>query len=94
MLLAIGRIGRHQIGDIAVNEELARIGPENRRHMNARIAAGDHHRARSLTVLGKAAIPGTVFDKGGRAPAVIALDQILRQRNGFNHGVLIDRSPA
>ena len=38
----------HKVGDIAVNEEFALIGSEDRGYVNAAVAAGNHHGARML----------------------------------------------
>ena len=56
MVLAVGRIGRHQIGDVAHDKQFARPGVEDRLRRRARIAAGDHHRFRRLPLARKIAV--------------------------------------
>ncbi|MPL88430.1 hypothetical protein SDC9_34453 [bioreactor metagenome] len=86
VVVAVGVVGRHQIRNVAVAEELARVGAEDRGHMDPRVAAGDDHRARALALVGEASVPGAVFRVGGRLPAMVAADQIRGQRpNVFLH---------
>ena len=70
--------GRHQICDIAVNEKFALIGTEDRRHMHAAVAAGNHHGAGALAFFCQTTIPTLVFRIRCRFPAVITRDQIVR----------------
>ena len=53
MVAAIGRIGRHEIGDIAHHEHLAGAGIEDGFRGGAGIAAGDHHDRGLLLALAK-----------------------------------------
>ena len=85
MLFAIRLIGRDKVGDIAVDEELTLIGPEDRGHMHAAVAAGDYHRARALPLSGQSAVPCLVLGIAGRLPPLIALQQIRRQSLGLVH---------
>ena len=66
VVLAVRRIGRHQVGDVAHDEQLARAGVEDRFGRGAGIAAGDHHGLRRLPVAGELAVAATL---GGIAPA-------------------------
>ncbi len=81
-------IGRDEVGDVAVDEELALLRPEDRGHMHPAVAARDDHRARSLTVGGEAAVPGRVLGEGRGPPAVVALDQGSGQWFHRSHRVL------
>jgi hypothetical protein len=87
MRLAVGLEFRHQTGDVAVDEELALIGAEDRGHMDPRVAAGDHHRPRPLPVLGQPPVPDPVLGIARRLPAMEALDQVRGERTGEFHGV-------
>ena len=79
VLLAVGGIGRHEVGNVAMDEELAAVGPEDRGDMHARVAARDHHGARPLPVIGQSSVPDVVFRERRGAPAMIALDEIVGQ---------------
>ena len=85
VMIAVRFIGRHQIGDIAVDEKLAGFRPENRRDMHPAVATGNHHHTRMLTVLGQAAIPRLVVIILGRPPAVIPINQIRREGSHVIH---------
>jgi hypothetical protein len=76
VVFAVGIIGRHQIGDVAVDEELALVRAEDRGDMHPAVAAGDHHGARVLAAAGQLAIPRLVVLPGRRPPAVKSLHQI------------------
>ena len=51
--LAARLVGRHQVGDVADDEQLARHGAEDRFRIDAAVAAGDDHRLGALPVGGQ-----------------------------------------
>ena len=74
MVFPIRRIGRHQVGNIAVNEKLTLLGTKYRAGKHAAVAAGNHQCTRLLP-LRQACIPGTLRC-GPAAPFLVALHQI------------------
>src|SRR5688572_6933989 len=86
MMPPIRRIGRHQIGDIAHDEDLTRSRIEDRLRRGARVAAGDHHDGRLLLAFAEAAV---AFGLGGIAASAeigIALKKPLRKIDALAHG--------
>ena len=73
-MFAVRVVGRHQVRDVAVDEELPRIRAEDRGDMHPAVAAGDHHGARALAFVRQPAVPGAVFRPGRGLPAMIAVD--------------------
>ena len=61
VIFALRLVGRHQIGDVPQNEQRARLGVEDRRHVDARVATGDHHRRRRLAELGQLLVAAAVL---------------------------------
>ncbi len=55
VLAAVRLVGRHEIGDVAEHEELARAGIEDHLGCRATVAAGDDHRGWLLAGAGKVA---------------------------------------
>ena len=60
MIFARGLVRRHQIGDVAHDEQCARLGIENRRDIDPRVAAGDDHRGRRLAELSELKVAAAV----------------------------------
>ena len=77
VIFALRLVGRHEIGDVAHDEQRARFGIEDRRHVDARIAAGDHHRHRRLAELGQLQIAAAVLGVHVAAEAEMTFDQRL-----------------
>ena len=79
MIAAVGRIGRHQIGDVAHHEQLARPGVEDHLRRDPGIAAADHHGLGRLAALGEVAVAALL----GREPAgpegAVAVEQPLAE---------------
>ena len=86
MVVSVGVKRGHQIGDVAVDKELALIRPEDGCHMHTAVAARNHHRARVLPVFGQTPVPATIFGINRGFPTVVAVDQIGRKRAGVLHG--------
>ena len=91
VLAAVGGVGRDQVGDVAVDEELALIGAEDGGDMHAAVTARDDHRAGVLAFLGEVAIPGFVVGIGGGLPAFVTLDEVGGQGRGGGHCGLLWR---
>src|SRR6476659_3001890 len=53
VIFALRLVRRHQIRHVAKDEKLARLGIEDRRYVDPRVAAGDRHRSRRLAELGE-----------------------------------------
>ena len=85
MPFTVGRIGRHKVGDVSMDEELALVRAEDAGHMHPAVAAGNHHGARMLATFGQTAEPGAVVLIGCGTPAVKALDQIGGKRADMGH---------
>ena len=88
MRLAVGFVFRDQVGDVAMDEELALVRPEDRGDMHPAVAAGNHHRARMLPDFGQPPVPALVFGIGSGLPPLIPLDQIAGQGFGMVHEVI------
>src|SRR3990172_9445260 len=67
---------RAEIGDVAHDEQRARLGIEDRRHIDTRIAAGNHHRGWRLAKLGELQIAAA----GGRMDVTAEPEIALNQR--------------
>ena len=85
MVVSVGFVWWDKARNVPVNEELARICAEYRRHMNATVTAGDDHGARALPLVSQPAVPGLVRLVSCGFPAMITLDQIRRQRFSVFH---------
>src|SRR5262249_36458117 len=75
----VGRIGRHQVGDVAHHEQLAGSGIENDFRRYPRVTAADHHDFRRLSMLGQFAIAALLGRKPAGPNGLIALEPPLRQ---------------
>ena len=64
--LPVRRVGRHDVGDVAHDEQLARAGVEDHLRRDARIAAADHHDLRRLAALRPARGSGPAPAAAGR----------------------------
>jgi len=79
MRAAIGRIDRHQIGDVAHHEQFAGAGIENHLRRHPGIAAADHHHVRRLAAFGQFAIAGLFGRQPLRRKGAVAIEQMLRK---------------
>jgi len=77
VMVDVRPIGGHQVGDVAMDEELALLGPENRGHMHPAITTRDHHGAGVLALFREVAIPRLVLGIGRCLPTMITLNQIV-----------------
>jgi hypothetical protein len=74
-LCAVGRIGRHEIGDVPDHEQLAGSGVENDLRRYAAVAAADHHGFRLLPLIGQFAKAVLLGRQPRRKKGPITLDQ-------------------
>jgi hypothetical protein len=79
VIRAVGRIGRHQIGDVAHDEQLARPGVEDDFRRHPRVAAADDHDLGRLPALGQVAVAALLGRKPAGLERRIAVEQTLRQ---------------
>ena len=79
--LPVGLVGRHDVGDVAHDEELARARVENDLRRDPRIAAADHHDLRRLPGFPKLAIAVLLAAQAAVEKSAIALDETLRKRH-------------
>jgi len=79
VIVAVRLIGRHQVGDVAHDEELTRPGIEDGFRRRPRIAATNHHHARLLAGLGElgVALPLIGQPAGGKRP--VPFEQLWRK---------------
>ena len=63
---AVGRVGRHQVGDVAHHEQLARPRVEDHLGRHPRVAAADDHDLRRLPGVGQLAVARPARCAGGR----------------------------
>ena len=85
VVIAIGREWWNEVCHVAVNEELALVGAEDRGDVHTAVATGNDHGARALSFFGQPAVPALVFSEGRRLPAVVALDKITWKWLGIVH---------
>ena len=71
--------GRHQIGDVAQDEQLPRPAIENRFRRGARIAAGNHHCRGFLALFGQLSVALALGRIPPRHEVAVALDQEGRE---------------
>jgi len=70
-------VRRHEVRDVAQDEQGARLGVEDRRHVDPGIAAGNDHGGRRLAELGKLKVAPAVFGMNLAAEAEMPVDQAL-----------------
>jgi hypothetical protein len=78
VIFAFRLVGRNEIGDVAHDEQRAGVGVEDRRHIDARVAAGDHHGLGRLAERGELEIAALVGRVLVAAKAQMPFDQALR----------------
>ncbi len=88
---AVRRIGRHQIGDVAHHEQLARMGIEDHLGRDARIAAADDHDGGRLSALGELAKTVALDRHASGEKIAIAVDEPNRKRGSHGHGTILER---
>ena len=74
---AVGLEHRHQVGDVAHDEQFARAGVENHFRRDAGIAAADHHHRGRLAALGKFPVAGLLGRQPLRGKGPVAVDQMF-----------------
>jgi hypothetical protein len=79
--LSIGLVGRHDVGDVAHDEELARARVENDLRRHAGIAAADHHHFWRLPGFPELAIAVLLAAQAAVEESAIALDETLWKRH-------------
>ena len=82
--LAARLVGRHQVGDVADDEQLARHGAEDRFRVDAAVAAGDDHRFGRLPVGGQLLV---FLRLGQEVPVMKAAEAIGEFFGEAAHGV-------
>ena len=96
-LRAVRRVGRHQIGDVAHHEQLARPRVEDHLRRHPRVAAADHHDFRRLPAFGEFAIAVLLALQAAGAERAVAFDQ-MRSGNVISHARTVSsitpRSPS
>lgn len=85
--VSVGLIGRDEVCDVAVDEELARVRFEDGGYVHPAVAAGDDHAARALAFFGKTAVPRAVVGEIGRFPPVVAVAEEGRKRTYLIHAI-------
>ena len=75
MIAGVGLKGRHQRGDVAHDEELARHGAEHGLRIDARVRAGDDHRLGALPPMRQRLVTRSLGRPYVGAKAAIAFDQ-------------------
>jgi hypothetical protein len=77
----IGRVGRHQAGDVPDDEQLARAGVEYHARINPAVGAGDHHCPRLLPSVGKPLEQPAPIGPRIAAEAAVSIQQSVHQAN-------------
>ena len=85
----VGRIGRHDVGDVAHDEELARARVENDFRRDARVAAADHHDFRRLPAFRELAVAVLLPAQTRAEKRAMSLDEALGKR----HAGPVDPAP-
>ena len=80
MALPVGLVGRNQIGDIAQDEDFARVGVKDHLRRDARIAAADEQNFRALAAVGEFAIAILLAPEAAAQKDLVALNQASRQK--------------
>ena len=75
VIFALGLVRRNEIGDVAHDEQRAGLGIEDRRHIDTRVAAGDHHGGRRLPELSELKIAAAILGMHVAAEAEMPVDQ-------------------
>src|SRR5262245_27754842 len=86
MISPVGRKWRHQIGDIADDEQFPRPRIEDHFRRDARVAASDHHDLGRLAAFSEITIAALLVCKPAGTEGVVTLDQTLWQGHGYVHG--------
>ena len=79
VIFALGLVRRHEVGDVAQDEQLAVLRIEHCRNIDSGIATGDDHRGRRLAKLGKLKIAAALRRVAVAQKAPVSFDQVLRQ---------------
>ena len=87
MPVPVGLIRWHEVGDVSVDKELARVRFEDRGHVYPAVATGNHHAARALAFFGKKAVPRAVVGEIGRFPPVVTVAEEGRKRTYLIHAI-------
>ncbi|MNY60530.1 hypothetical protein D3C86_1970970 [compost metagenome] len=77
MQLAVGLIGRNQVGDVAHDEQLARRGVEDQGRVGAAVGTGHDQGVRLLPVGGQGLILGALGGPAVLAEAAIAVGEFI-----------------
>ena len=92
----VRRIGRHDVGDVAHDEELARARVENDFRRDARVAAADHHDFRRLPAFRELAVAVLLPAQTRAEKRAMSLDETwgngmlaLSIRHPTNHAALV-----
>ena len=72
---AVGLVGRHQVGDVADDEHLARPRVEDLGRIDPAVGAGDHHHLRALALGELGPALALARPSPASAEAAIAFDQ-------------------
>jgi hypothetical protein len=87
---AVRRIGRHQVGDVAHHEQLARMGIEDHLRRDAGIATADDHDGGRLSALGELAKTVALDRHASGEKIAIAVDEADWERGSHGHGTILE----
>jgi len=77
VIFAVRLVRRHQVCDVAQDEQGAGLGIEDRRHVDPGIATGNDHGGRRLAELGKLKVAPAILSMNLAAEAEMPVDQAL-----------------
>jgi hypothetical protein len=87
-------IGRHKVGDVANDENFARMAVENHFRRDARIAAADQHDVRPLAGGGQPLEAAAFQRQAGLDEGPIAFGQSIRQPHSTTRGGTVSALPS
>jgi hypothetical protein len=79
--MTVGGVGRHDVGDVAHHEQLARASVKNDFRQDTRVATADHHGFRRLSGFRQFAIAILLAAQTAVEKGAISFDKAVRKRH-------------
>jgi hypothetical protein len=90
----VGLIGRHEIGDVAHHEQLARARVEDHLRRDAGIAAADQHDLRVLATLRQRLVTLALADEPALQEALVAVNEPVGEHAALLVAMLLRWTPS